>query len=126
MKTYKILPSVNNIDFCGRVHYEPRFSKNGNVAYFDLIRNMGGGKAPIVMSFVMFKPKKGFPEFLKKGQPIIAHAYLNPVSYTKDGEPVEEVQNVIKKIELAELIDKTYKDDESPEEDGESVEVKEA
>lgn len=131
MKTYKILPSVNNIDFCGRVASTPRKSKSGNVMRFDLIRNFGGGKAPVIMEFVMFKPKDGFPEFLKKGAPIIAHAYVNPVSYERDGEQVEEVQKVIKKIELAELVEKEIPDtEEAPAEaenaEGEEVEIKES
>ena len=115
MKTIKILPSVNNIDFCGRVTRDPFISKNGNVMFFELIRNFGGDKAPVVMSFVMFKPKKGFPDFIKKGNPIVAHAYVSPVAYTnKDGEPVEEVQKVIKRVELAELVEKQVEDNAEP------------
>lgn len=114
MKTIKILPKVNNIDFCGRVLSKPFFSKNGNVCRFELIRNFGGGKAPVIMSFVMFKPKAGFPDFLKKGSPIIAHAYVNPVAYEgKDGEMVDEVQKVIKTIELAQLVEKQVEDNDT-------------
>ena len=126
MKSYKILPSVNNIDFCGRVLSEPRLSKTGNVMYFELIRNFGGGKAPVIMEFVYFKPKNGFPSFIKKGAPVIAHAYVSPVSYEKDGKPVEEVQKVIKKVEEAELVIKQYADNEEAPEEAEAVEVKES
>lgn len=113
MKTVKILPSVNNFDFCGRVMRTPLVSENGNVMVFELIRNFGGDKKPVIVRFTMFKPKEGFPEFLKKGAPVIAHAYVTPNSWTdKDGNLHEEVQKVIKKVELAELVTKTLKDDE--------------
>ena len=127
MKTYKVLPSINNIDFCGRIIRDPHVSKSGNVMYFDLIRNFGGDKAPVIMSFVMYKPKDGFPEFLKKGMPVVAHAYVKPVSYEKNGELVEEVQKVIKRVELAELVERVVKDDDQTAEDaeGEDVEVTE-
>ena len=128
MKKFKVLPSVNNIDFCGRVYHEPHISKSGNVMYFDLIRNFGGEKAPVIMSFVMYKqPKDAFPEFLKKGMPVVAHAYVKPVSYEKNGELVEEVQKVIKRVELAELVERVVKDDaDAPEEtEGDAVEVSE-
>ena len=127
MKTYKILPKVNNIDFCGRVLNEPHVSKSGHVMYFDLIRNFGGGKSPVIMTFVYFKPKSGFPAFLKKGAPVVAHAYFNPVSYDKDGELVEKVQMVIKKVEEAVLETKEYADNgPAPEEEEDAVEVKES
>ena len=114
----KILPSVNNIDFCGRVVREPYISKSGNVMYFDLIRNYGGGKAPVVNTFVYFKPKDGFPEFIKKGAPVIAHAYFQPVTWEdKDKKVHEDVQMVIKKVELAELVTKEIKDGEAIEDD---------
>lgn len=126
-KTIKVLPSVNNIDFCGRLVREPYVSKSGNVMIFDLIRNFGGEKAPVIMTFVMFKPKSGFPAFLKKGAPVIAHAYVTPVAYTnKDGEPVEEVQKVIKSVEEAVLVEKKVSDEEAAEaEAADGVEIKE-
>lgn len=111
MKTYKVLPNVNNLDFCGRVVADPFVTKNGNVMFLKLIRNFGGDKPAVTMEFVMFKPKEGFPEFLKKGAPVVAHAYITPVSYTdKNGKEVENVQYVIKKVELAELVERKVKD----------------
>ena len=114
MKTIKVLPNVNNIDFCGRVLREPYVTKSGNVMFFDLIRNFGGNKPPVIVSFVMFKPKNGdFPEFIKKGNPVTAHAYMTPVSYTdKNGEEKEEVRRVIKKVELAQLVERKVKEDQ--------------
>ena len=113
-KTINVLPNINNIDFCGRVLREPYVTKNGNVMFFDLIRNFGGNKPPVITSFVMFKPKNGeFPAFLKKGAAVVAHAYVTPVSYTdKNGEDVQEVRRVIKRVEEAQLIQKTVKADE--------------
>lgn len=122
MKTVKILPSVNNFDFCGRVYRKPFLSKNGNVMNLELIRNFGGDKAPVIVSFVYYKPKNGFPEFIKKGAPIIAHAYVTPNVWTdKDGNVHEETQKVIKKVELAELVTKTINDDETVE--GEAIDL---
>ena len=110
-KTIKVLPKINNIDFCGRVANEPYISPNGNVCRFSLIRNFGGGKNPVVMDFTYFKPKKGFPQFLKKGAPIIAHAYVTPQTWTdKDGVEHEEVVKVIKSIEEAQLVERTIKE----------------
>lgn len=115
MKTVKVLPKVNNFDFCGRVVSEPFVTKDGKVMTFQLIRNFGGGKAPVVVTFTYFKPKNGFPEILKKGAPIIAHAYVTPnVWKDKRGVEHEEVQKVIKTVELAELVEKKLKDDNCP------------
>ena len=113
MKTIKVLPTVNNIDFCGRVVRDPYIS--GKTMFFDLIRNFGGDKSPVSMSFVMYKPKNGdFPAFLKKGAPIVAHAYYSPVSYTDhEGKTVENVYKVIKTVEEAVLVEKKVADDEA-------------
>ena len=113
MKTVKILPPINNVDFCGRVVREPYISASGKTMFFDLIRNFGGDKKPVVMTFVMFKPKNGFPDFLKKGKAVIAHAYYSPVTYTnKEGNEVDEVNRVIKSVEEAVLVEKTVSGDE--------------
>lgn len=121
-KTINLLPNVNNMDFCGRVVYEPTIK--GNVCRFSLIRNFGGGKAPIIVDYVFYKPKNGFPEFLKKGAPIIAHSYVTPQNWTdKDGVEHEEVVKVIKSVELATLVPKKIKVSEPPvsEETGEEA-----
>lgn len=130
MKTKKFLPNINNIDLCGRIYTTPLISKSGNVMNFDLIRNFGGDKQPIINSFVMFKPKDGFPEFLKKGAAIIAHAYQAPNNWTdKDGNIHEEIRNVIKRVEVAELVEREVRDDEpdgeaeAPAEEGEHVDI---
>lgn len=127
MKTIKILPSVNNLDFCGRVYSNPTVSASGNVMRFDLIRNFGGDKQPVIMSFVMFKPKAGFPDIIKKGAPVIVHAYFTPNTWTdKDGNVHEDVQKVVKRVEAAELIEKKLSDEEAEqaEQDGEDVDIK--
>lgn len=123
-KKIKVLPKVNNIDFCGRVVYEPTITKSGKLCLFSLIRNFGGDKAPVIMDFVFYKPEAGFPDFLKKGAPIIAHAFVTPRVWTdKEGKEHQEVEKVIKTIELATLVEKTIKDDarEVPEEAGEEA-----
>jgi len=118
-KKIKILPTVNNIDFCGRVVKDPYVSENGNTMFFELIRNFGGNKLPVKMSFVMFKPEGGFPDFIKKGTPVTVHAYFTPVSYkNKEGKTVEEVQKVVKKVEIAELVEKKIKTAEEKTSDG--------
>lgn len=111
MKTIKVLPNVNDFAFCGRVIAEPTISASGNVCRFSLIRNFGGNKAPVIVNFVFYKPKDGFPEFLKKGAPITAHAYVKPDSWTdKEGVEHEEVIKVIKTVELATLVEKKIRD----------------
>lgn len=131
MKTIKILPSINNIDFCGRVYTEPTVSQSGNVMRFELIRNLGGNHPPVIMSFVMYKPDNGkFPEFIKKGAPVVAHAYVTANTWVdKDGNPQEAVMKVIKKVEPAELVEKKIKDGEpepaDAEDDGSAPEIKE-
>lgn len=129
MKTIKVLPNVNDFAFCGRVISEPTISASGKVCRFSLIRNFGGNKAPVIVSFVYYKPKNGFPEFLKKGAPIIAHAYVTPDAWTdKDGVEHEEVIRVIKTVELATLVEKKIHDNapEAPEAAGEeAIEVSE-
>lgn len=110
MKTIKILPSINNIDICGRITSDPIVSTNGNVMLFNIIRNFGGDKDPILVDFVYFKPKDGFPTFLKKGAPVIVHAYYKPNVWTdKDGVEHKDVQKIVKKVELAQLIEKQIK-----------------
>lgn len=122
LKTINVLPNVNDMAFCGRVVYEPAIK--GNVCRFSLIRNFGGGKAPIIIDYVFYKPKNGFPEFLKKGAPIIAHSYVTPQTWTdKDGVKHEELVKVIKSVELATLIQKKIKVSDNPvsEETGEEA-----
>ena len=113
----KILPSINNIDFAGRVWSEPRLNGTKTVMTFDLIRNFGGEKSPVILTFTMFKPKKGFPAFVKKGAALEVHAYFNPNTYTgKDGEQHEEVQYVVKNVKEAELVEKDAPDSSKGEE----------
>ena len=109
MKTIKILPKINNIDFAGRVYAEPQV--NGSRMRFSLIRNFGGDKEPVILNFVAFKTgKKDFPDFVKKGAPVVVHAYFAPNVYKKSsGEEVREIQFVVKKIEPAELVEKQLK-----------------
>lgn len=127
MKTVKLLPNVNNMDFCGRVLYEPTISKSGNVCRFSLIRNFGGGKAPVIIDYVYYKPNDGFPEFLKKGAAIIAHSYVTPNNWTdKDGNEHQNVEKVIKSIEIAQLVERKVKDNapDAPENAGvEAIQV---
>lgn len=112
MKPYKILPSVNNIDFAGRLSSDPRLNNSGTVITFNVIRNFGGDKSPVLLTFVMFKPKNGeFPKFLKKGAPVIVHAYFNPNVWTDShNETREEIQYVVKTVEKAELVEVSKKD----------------
>ncbi len=123
MKSIKILPSVNNIDFAGRVYTEPQV--NGNRMRFSLIRNFGGDKEPVILNFVVFKNgKKEFPACIKKGAPVVAHAYFAPNVYTKSsGEEVREIQFVAKKVEPAELVEKKLKGDEPADADAEPIEI---
>lgn len=110
-KTVKLLPNVNNMDFCGRIVYEPNFSSNGNVCRFSVIRNFGGGKSPVTIDYVYYKPKKGFPDLLKKGKAVIVHSYVTPNKWVdKDDVEHEEVIKVVKSIEEAVLVEKQVKE----------------
>ncbi len=123
-KIIKVLPNINNMDFCGRIFYEPSFSPNGNVCRFSVIRNFGGNKAPVIVDYVFYKPKNGFPEFLKKGSPVIVHSYVTPQKWVdKDGVEHEQVTKVVKSVELAQLIEKKFKDNapDVPENAGEEA-----
>ena len=105
MKTIKILPKVNNIDFAGRVYNTPSVNKAKTRVNFSLIRNFGGDKDPVILDFILFL-KKGVsvPEILVKGAVVIVHAYFNPDVYTNaDGEQVRKTQFVVKSVEPAEV-----------------------
>lgn len=119
-KKVKILPSINNLDWAGRVVADPYIS--GKTCRFDVIRNFGGGKQPVTITFTLFKPSNGdFPAVIKKGEPVVVHAYITPNSYTnKKGEEKTEIQYVVKSIERAELIEKTIHVDKD-EDAGEGV-----
>ena len=123
-KIIRVLPKVNNMDFCGRVVYEPDFSASGKVCRFSVIRNFGGGHAPVIIDYVYYKPKNGFPDFLKKGAPVIVHSYLTPQKWTDENRVEhEQVTKVVKSIEQAQLVDKKINDDapELPENAGEEA-----
>ena len=124
MKTIKILPSINNIDFAGRVYSEPQI--NGNRMRFSLIRNFGGDKEPVILNFVAFKTdKKAFPEVIKKGAAVVVHAYFSPNVYrNKSGEEIREIQFIVKKAEAADLVEKKYEEGApAPAADAEAIDI---
>ena len=111
----KILPGINDIAFSGRVVNDPVINEAGTCAMFKLIRNFGGDKEPVVIDLTWLRRSSdpAFPEWLKKGVPVTAHAFVNPAVYTdKDGNEVKKTQFVVKKAEQAALIEKTYADNE--------------
>lgn len=104
MKTYKVLPNVNDFKLGARVASDVNYSKSGNVATFDVVRNFGGDKEPVFRKVTMFKPKDGFPEGLKKGAPVKLSAYFTPDNWVdKDGKQHHDVAIVVKKLEVVTL-----------------------
>ncbi len=103
-KTIKILPNVNDIHFTGRLYYEPQFNEKKTVATLTVIRNFGGEKGTVTETFTMFKPKNGFPEFLKKGAPVEVHAYVNPNHWkNSQGQERDDIQFIVKTVASVEL-----------------------
>lgn len=103
-KTIKLLPNVNDILLVGRLYREPQFNEKKTVATLTVIRNFGGDKGTVIETFTMFKPKDGFPEFLKKGAPVEVHAYVNPNHWkNSQGQERDEVQFIVKTVAEAKV-----------------------
>lgn len=103
-KTIKKLPSLNNVEFSGRLAEDPDIK--GKRARFTLLRNFGGDKGYADLTFDLFSDNSQFPEYLKQGSAVTVKAYCEPDNWlNKDGEKRHRVNFVVKKngISLAEL-----------------------
>ena len=101
MKTYKVLPKVNNLKFAGRLMADPVVTKT-RIA-FTVIHNMGGDKPAVFRDFILFAEK--VPECLKKGAPVVVNARLAADVYTNaEGKKVTRLQFIVKNVEKANVV----------------------
>ncbi len=98
MKTYKILPKINNVKFSGRLIEDPEV--RGKRITFTVIHNMGGDKLPVFKEFILFADS--VPEYLKKGKPVVVNARLASDDFTnKEGKKVRRQELIVKNVKEA-------------------------
>ena len=117
MATYHILPKFNNIDFAGRLTADATINEAGNRAEFSLARTFGGDAGAVFLNNIVLFGDKHKPisqevlDLLKKGTPVVISARFVPHVIEKDGKTVNRVRIVVKTIQAAELVEKTYESD---------------
>lgn len=99
------MKSTNNIILSGRLTADAQPMANESGARFSIAHNMGKDKAPLFVEFVQFAKNGRFTnkidfDLLKKGTPVLVHAFMRPDSYTNaEGKTINKIQYVVKKVE---------------------------
>lgn len=104
--------SVNNVDITGRLYADPEMTDKRCILH--LIHNVAKDVTPVFRDVVAFdrtgSKKFNIPEnLLKKGAPVLVHAFFNPDNLTNEDGTVKRyvVELVAKKVEAAELVERT-------------------
>ena len=99
------MKSTNNIILSGRLTADAKTNEQKSYAQFSIAHNMGKDKEPLFVDFVQFTKNGKFTnkidfDLLKKGTPVLVHAYMRPDSYTNaNGQTIRKIQFVVKKVE---------------------------
>lgn len=105
--------SVNDVTLSGRLVADPAVNEAGTRAVVRIAHNMGKAVGTLYRDFVFFD-KKGELPAVKKGEPVVIKAFINPNNDTRDPENiVYRTQLVAKSIDAAVVVEKTVEDGEA-------------
>lgn len=99
------MKSTNNIILSGRLTADAQPMANESGVRFSIAHNMGKDKPALFVDFTYFAKNGRFTnkidtDLLKKGTPVLVHAFMRPDNYTNaEGKTIYKVQYVVKKVE---------------------------
>lgn len=99
------MKSTNNIILSGRLTADAQPMANESGVRFSIAHNMGKDKPALFVDFTYFAKNGRFTnkidtDLLKKGTPVLVHAFMRPDNYTNaEGKTISKFQYVVKKVE---------------------------